>query len=438
MSPGLREAFLNGPAGVPPPGEEINFVNPPNLYTVIVVTILVIWPLCSIFFFIRFYTKAFILKALKGSDYVMAIAWIISMGYFAPAWKVGVVSQGRDQWNIRLRDFQNILYYHFIGFIIYSFAQLFLKLSILLQLLEIFSPPSSTTRLDTSQPFGRTLARIFLNKDPFIYTCHAFIVANVGWYFIGAFLKAFQCKPVSAAWNLLDDTGTCSHDLFAMLVVEGVINVVSDIAILVLPQGRIWGLNMDCATKVRVSAVFSAGFLACVAGVMKMVYAILMFKNPHNKTYYLYLLAFWTLPEISLGIIAGCLPSVPRFRKTTLRTSLFVYLSSSVRKLPGLRMWSARASFDVGPGPNIPRDKIGRAPVRVRVRNYWSVIEDADGGIGTEQWGSELSTINGGAMELVGRRTTVTTVTSGDVDVDVVEDRGEEGRRASPRVRGMI
>ncbi|KAL5334418.1 hypothetical protein BJX70DRAFT_402635 [Aspergillus crustosus] len=141
LSPSLRTAFLEGPAGIPPPGQETNFVNPPTLYNHGLVTLLVLSSVATILLFMRVYVKVFVTKTVRMSNYTMVLAWLIAHGYFVPAWKINQIGEGKDQWNLRLREFTDVLYYYFIACLIYGFTLFILKLSLLLQLLEIFSQP---------------------------------------------------------------------------------------------------------------------------------------------------------------------------------------------------------------------------------------------------------------------------------------------------------
>lgn len=48
---------------------------------------------------------------------------------------------------------------------------------------------------------------------------------------------------------------------YAVVVCASVINVVSDLMILVIPIAAIWGLHMNKRRKIKLSAVFAVGLL---------------------------------------------------------------------------------------------------------------------------------------------------------------------------------
>lgn len=72
---------------------------------------------------------------------------------------------------------------------------------------------------------------------------------------------------------------------------------------------------------------------ACVSGVVKLAYAVIMSKTPNNTSYYVNMVGLWTIPEMAGGMIAGCLPSVPKVIQGALRSPLVSKWRSSLRNL---------------------------------------------------------------------------------------------------------
>ncbi|KAL4977147.1 hypothetical protein BDW66DRAFT_150459 [Aspergillus desertorum] len=285
LSPEQREAFLRGPAGPPPAGQVSNFDDPPNLSSAGHAIFLTLWGVATICFFIRLYAKAVVVRKWRLSDFVMILAWTLCMGYSSVVLLVGRISPGVDQWNLRLKDFIELLYYEQIGLILFGVCSFFIKLSILIQLLEVFS-------------HGQ--------RDYFFWSCHGLIWLNFLYYSMGALITIFRCRPIPKAWNLLITNGKCM-DNFRLIVVASAINAVSDIMIFILPQLRIWRLQLATHKKLALSAIFSFGLMACAFGVIKLVYAVLM-NTRTNTSYYMFLMGLWTLPEMAGGMIAGVSP----------------------------------------------------------------------------------------------------------------------------------
>ena len=120
--------------------------------------------------------------------------------------------------------------------IIYSPIILATKLSILLLYLRVFSPNSKT------------------------YTAiHILLWANIGFYTAGLFVVIFQCNPREKAY-MGALPGTCI-DQHAALLSSAIFNTISDFAILLLPAGTIWGLQIPRARKIGILEIFGTGLL---------------------------------------------------------------------------------------------------------------------------------------------------------------------------------
>jgi hypothetical protein len=73
------------------------------------------------------------------------------------------------------------------------------------------------------------------------------------------FSTVFRCIPIQKSWNALSP-GHC-FPVKRLAYASGIINVVSDIYVLVLPIPCIWGLNLSTSRKLRTIAIFSLGIL---------------------------------------------------------------------------------------------------------------------------------------------------------------------------------
>ena len=62
------DALLNGPAGMPPPGVQSDFVNPPNLDTNVYIAVTFCITFASLAVLIRIYTKIFVLHSVGYDD----------------------------------------------------------------------------------------------------------------------------------------------------------------------------------------------------------------------------------------------------------------------------------------------------------------------------------------------------------------------------------
>lgn len=115
-----------------------------------------------------------------------------------------------------------------------------LKVGIILQVLRAFFPPST-----------RTVS---------FWIGHVVLWINVAFYFAMVIIELKTCTPRAREWDPTIQHGSCIHAsevrfLLAML------NVATDIIIIVLPQRIIWGLHLPFRRKLALSALFLVGIL---------------------------------------------------------------------------------------------------------------------------------------------------------------------------------
>ncbi|KAH8434487.1 uncharacterized protein LDX57_012132 [Aspergillus melleus] len=288
VSPEEREALLKGPAATPPPGLQSNLTDPPNQKTASYTIIIFFGLLATFALIVRIYTRAFILRRVKVADYSLILGWLMFVAYLVSGWLAADASPMVDQWNLRLKDFIDLLFRFYVGSAFYGLCMFFTKLAILLNILEIFWSDE------------------ILSK-----TCHILMWANGIFYIVFTFLQIFSCRPISRSWDVFITNGTCLNTRLITLV-AGAINAVSDLLILILPQRRIWGLQSPLRKKLAVSGLFSLGLFACIASIVRLAYSIIT-SQTSNRAYYGYLAGTWAVPEMSFGIMVAGFPVLPKF-----------------------------------------------------------------------------------------------------------------------------
>ncbi|KAL4959816.1 putative integral membrane protein [Aspergillus stella-maris] len=345
LSPEQFQHFLEGPAGVAPPGE-VSDLDAHGTDTWFVL-FLVLWVLASICFLVRISSKAFILRKFVKSDYAMTVAWAFFMAFFVPLWMTGEIAPDVAQWNLRLKDLFRTLFWYHVAIILYGVTLFFIKLSLLFQLVEIFGQ----------------------GRDWFWWSCHALIGFNFVYYLITTCLWIFPCKPLSDSWNLTGPINRQCLDLLPLLASQGVVTFITDGLLFVMPMTRIWRLQMPLRKKIAFSAVFSIGPVACVCGVMRLYYAVMMFRDWRNLSHYMYITRFWMIPETAGWIVAGCLPSVPKLARTVARSDFVARWRTSFWKALTPASSRATGNGDGNPAADEPE------PSPVRSKNWWSRVE---------------------------------------------------------------
>lgn len=70
-----------------------------------------------------------------------------------------------------------------------------------------------------------------------------------------------QCIPHSAIWDITIQATSKCFDLYKLQVGSASIQLISDVAILLLPQQVIWSLKMSWRKRAGVSVIFGLGLL---------------------------------------------------------------------------------------------------------------------------------------------------------------------------------
>lgn len=80
---------------------------------------------------------------------------------------------------------------------------------------------------------------------------------SIVWLIIVIFTVAFQCRPVAAVVNAAIE-GECLDAQFGLLLTE-VINLVLDLALVLLPIKTIWSLHLPLRERMGVVLIFLTG-----------------------------------------------------------------------------------------------------------------------------------------------------------------------------------
>ena len=93
-------------------------------------------------------------------------------------------------------------------------------------------------------------------------TCVYIIGAFVGAWGVGVLITGiFSCKPIRGYWEPAMLPPPKCIDPRAFFISNSVLNILADVAILCLPVGRVWHLQMSRWSKIAVSGMFLLGGL---------------------------------------------------------------------------------------------------------------------------------------------------------------------------------
>jgi hypothetical protein len=95
--------------------------------------------------------------------------------------------------------------------------------------------------------------------SPFVYYGSWLIMSTCAmFYFTTMLLTIFACTPREKIWNKLHVGGHCMN-YRAIIMSTAIFNVVSDLAILLLPVRTVWNLQIPIRKKIAISLLFGTG-----------------------------------------------------------------------------------------------------------------------------------------------------------------------------------
>ncbi|KAI0015070.1 hypothetical protein F4780DRAFT_765759 [Xylariomycetidae sp. FL0641] len=322
MDPEALQSLLNGPALAPPPGVEPDFDNPPGhrLVSLAIPTLSIV--LSALAVFMRLYTRAFLFRKVDSADYSLVIAWCLFCGYTAIAYLGISFAPGVHQWDVQLRTVRPFLYRFHQAAIMYGVIMFFIKLSILVQYLEVFTP--------NQEPRSIWWITVF------------FLAANFIFYAASTILQILACTPTNKAWDPLVTGGHCI-DVNALNVGASSLNVGSNMVILTLPQFIIWRLNMNIHRKLIASIIFLVATFACASAIVRLVYSVKL-QHTEDVTYYAWQVGIWTMPELAGGFVVASLSVAKKFFCSLAETPLASFIQLITR--PFTNSKRSRANID--------------------------------------------------------------------------------------------
>ncbi|KAI9036628.1 uncharacterized protein KD926_001641 [Aspergillus affinis] len=244
----------------------------------------------SIVILLRLWVRIFMLRALGTDDVLMVVGTILTYG-LTIATMIGMFTL-RVQSLIVLTDHRNASIW--VTRLLYTVGMGFVKMSLLWFFL----------RLDQ---------RRWMNWSVFFVM---FIV--VGLSFASAIGSIVSCTPPSKFWDVTGEKpGHCmspgpQQDFYE---VNGILNIVTDILIWLLPIPMLWRLHISLRKKAAIFGVFSVGILALAAACVRYSF-VLKLEGNEDQFYHLADSLNWCTIEVYVAIFCGSAPSLSVLIKT--------------------------------------------------------------------------------------------------------------------------
>ncbi|KAE9375914.1 hypothetical protein N431DRAFT_370863 [Stipitochalara longipes BDJ] len=239
---------------------------------------------------LRLITRWKILNFLGKDDWCIVIALFFSISNSITMVLQALWAFGRHFDTLSASQIDLFLHPFYFSIISYNSGLIFVKISILLLYLRIFH----TSRLR--------------------YGCYILLGVVIAY---GAFLilsSIFTCWPIARFWNK-NIPGGCIPSA-PLWYGHSAGNIVTDLAIFVLPLKTIYGLKLPRGQKISLCLVFTLGFFVCIISIVRIPSLYLAITTP-DPTWNNIGISNWSCIEINAAITCASLstlkPLVSRF-----------------------------------------------------------------------------------------------------------------------------
>ncbi|KAI1209701.1 uncharacterized protein F4807DRAFT_460448 [Annulohypoxylon truncatum] len=331
-------AFIANPDGSPP-----NFVDPPSLkaVTCAVIIILMVISFLMVLFRIRMNLKG--QEKFTYDDYFCIVAWILATVYGAIV--ISATPTARHAWDVPLGaiDASWVKRSAVLG-TIYGPAMWFAKTAILTMYLRAFG-----------------IVRWMW------WCCHTGIAFLFCAYWSLVPVSVTYNFPLRAHqhWDLALSLSSTPAQL--PFVIMGLISVVSDLYILILPFPILLKLHVSRRRKIGLCLVFATAAIGIVSSCLVLYFRVVLWKNmTQDATWYVASSYLTVAVEINVAVIISCVPAAAASWKLFSQESRpFLSLRSAFK--------SSRNLIHVASGSNLTAGKMPKPYSGIKLASLESV-----------------------------------------------------------------
>ncbi|KAL4921185.1 major facilitator superfamily domain-containing protein [Aspergillus aurantiobrunneus] len=138
------------------------------------------------------------------------------------------------------------------------------------------------------------------------------------------FVNIFQCRPVAAAFAPELPVDAHCIDILTLYLSSSPVNIITDLAILVLPNPILTRMRLPLKQKIILVITFSFGFFVAVVDVIRIAYLQeattsreIALRQIHLQNYgggdfswYASLSFMWSVVEVNVSVMCACVPSL--------------------------------------------------------------------------------------------------------------------------------
>jgi fucose permease len=268
------------------------------------ITILM-WSLSTLFIIGRFVSRGAIVKRIMRDDYIIGLAWTIATGLSIGVCLAAANGLGRHEMDVPpdwTRTLRKAIY---AVSVMYQPSLMATKTSILVFYLSLSA-----------------------GDRTFKWACIAtLVVVNAGGFAL-TMGTIFQCRPVSAVFDLVLPAGAQCTDVLTIYLASVPLNLITDLALLLLPMPIITAMRLPMKQKIILVVTFSAGLFVAVVDVVRISYlqdasearlsAIQRLNGQTtaitaemiDSSWFLSYTYLWTAIEVHVGIMCACVPAL--------------------------------------------------------------------------------------------------------------------------------
>ncbi|KAL3256885.1 hypothetical protein ABHI18_007271 [Aspergillus niger] len=250
--------------------------------------------LSTLVLWLRCYVRGYLLRRFNAEEYIITVAWLCAVGVLVCFVLEAQHGVGRFSKDITDEDEQvlsKLVYYHSLIVMV--------GLSLVKISLAVF------LRRFSSSLLSKALVGSIIFLVAFTIACGLTLI--------------LQCIPVAAAWDTsLRAHARCfdSDTYTAIGLWNSITNLVTDVIFATLPIPLFIGIQVNWRTKFSLIGVLSLGYLACVAGIVKIVSQVNVLKEQNMYRHDTFMI--WNCAELNVAILAACLPSLKPLLKSVL------------------------------------------------------------------------------------------------------------------------
>ncbi|KAH7304033.1 hypothetical protein B0I35DRAFT_445744 [Stachybotrys elegans] len=273
----------------PPPGETVNFVDPPSMAWALRLSIYLTFPLMLMSIALRLFVRVRN-KQVGWDDYILTAAAACAIAFNALQLTIALDDMnGRHAWHIPYSALSVYFYRTFLASsCIYSVTAAFAKLSLLSLYLRLFKPSR--------------LARIAIWVG---------IAVTILFYTIVTIttIAYVHPRPGDGGWGSLKNNLRMMKPAPRLVATQGLGGTLTDFYVLLIPIYLVWGIQMPVRKKVGVCALFLTGLLSCACSIAGTVlrFQYLFSTMPDNRWNGMRFSAL-AVVELNIGQLCACIP----------------------------------------------------------------------------------------------------------------------------------